>query len=158
MKLALINQNTVTPPPTKTEILDAMVRRAEVLFKKELEDHKKKLEAAEIKARAGIMKLLSKGVGHLLNRDAYFGYLHYLEKEGRFDLNLEIKLSEKENGLKQDLITLYKLRNSRPCFDEKACRRELRDKLNQKSPSAARVESLLSNPEAVKAMDAFIKE
>ena len=93
-----------------------------------------------------------------LNKDAYVGWLGHLEKEGRFDLDLQIKLSEKENGLRQDLITLYKLRNSRPCFDEKACRRELRDKLNQKSPSAARVESLLSNPEAVKAMDAFIDQ
>lgn len=159
MKNALIiKPNTITPPPTKTEILDAMVERAEQLYKQEVEKREKEKKDLSDKIDSQIKKLLSKGVAHLLSADPYWRSVYRLKSNGYFSLDLQIAPSDKEAKLKDDLLAYEAIDGQKMHFDRNQVRRDLQDKLNHKSPSVDRVQSLLANPEAVKAMDEIITQ
>jgi hypothetical protein len=135
------------PKPRKEDVLNALVERAREQHSKEAatmeEARQTALTACETEARKVLDAEISK-----LAPSFDLPWKHSTSK--RVAITFRVS-SPRLNKLVQDYNALPSMRN----FDPVAVKKTLRERL---APSSERVDALLKNPDAVKALDAMLKE
>ena len=139
--LAIPQFSKVSPKPTKTEILEALVQRAKV--KHDLEEETRKIKAdallRKIERTARDLAKKEKDVNEI-------DYVYYSEKKVRF--TIWVKSPELSS-----LIEAHSKIKHGSTFDYQSTKRLLREKLAG-APERCR---LLDSPEAVKALDHMLE-
>lgn len=139
--VAIPQFSKVSPKPTKTEILEALVQRAKV--KHDLEE-----ESRKIKAKSAYDRII-KISGELLKKDAYKAYVYTVSTGGQY---VQYKIEAKSPELTKAIIEYGKVQYG-SSFDYQATKRLLREKLAG-APERCR---LLDSPEAVQALDHMLE-
>ena len=136
--LALATKSNLSPKPTKTEIIDAMVKRAIENTKLQNEANSKKREAIVSKIEKASIKMVKS-----IKFDVSVGS-NYVNIYSYRVTSPEIELLIKELDKHQHIR-----------IDEKMLKTEIRNQINATvSPQPDR---LLKNPDTVKAIDAQLK-
>lgn len=141
-KASLAKIETIVPKPTKTEIINAMVERARV--KHELDEKARQMQADALKS-----KILTTARKLMKTAKADDGDIRYWNNSQRVVFTTQVSSPE--------LIEMIKQHEKICCrfsFDPKRAKEAIRAKLNNE-PSRV---NLLSDPEAVKAIDAKLEE
>jgi hypothetical protein len=136
--LALATKTNLSPKPTKTEIIDAMVKRAVVNIKLQNEANSKKHELIMAKIEKAAMKIV-KSIKFDVSVSSNYVTLY----------SYRVTNPEIESLLKE----LDKYRHVR--IDEKQLKVEIRNQIN--ATTSPQPDRLLKNPDTVKAIDAQLK-
>lgn len=147
--LALPSTATITPKPTKTEIIEAMVERARSKAKEENDRRAALREKLMVKIKKEALKAI-KGMTPAVDQ-----YSHYSDPDAR---HCKVSyLNIKTPALKELLNEYYEI-GGRIYFDESQTRRAIRAELAVKKDVSAGVQRLLACPEIVKSFDAAIEK
>lgn len=137
--LALANKPNLTPKPTKSEIIEAMVKRAKIKLTADNEAASKKRELVKEK----IKKLAQK-----LAKSQVFAFSIYADcKKPHVDLYASEVTSPEMDKLLAEYAACKTF-----CIDEKELRNQIRAELN--GATKPDPERLLNDPSTVKAIDA----
>lgn len=140
---ALTIPQTITPKPTKNDIINAMVERARVKHAEEFQ----KMNAAKVAAEEKIKTLAMQEFAS--NPPKPKITICGWSGSRRVDVEFQVRSPELTK-----LIATYDGMPTMRGFDEVAVRRQIRDGMG--SVKGAAVQALLANPEAVTALDASL--
>ena len=144
IKPAVANLPALTPPPRKEDILNAMVERARVKHQEEIDRLSAKRKETEEKFNAAVLEELRK------NPQNFTTYVrNYSKPEVEFTMEVIPPAIAKLKGAIRQVPTIRH-------FDPVAAKKHIRESLG--ASATDRVKTLLSNPEAVKAMDAALEK
>lgn len=141
---ALVIPQTITPKPTKNDIINAMVERARVKHNEERDRLRKLREASMEKIKEAAKVEFQKNPPKPDLTVLTSSYYEYVQFEFR------VTSPELKNLMKEH----EKIGSLRP-FDEKEVRAFIREGMSTQTGNA--VQSLLANPDAVKALDASLE-
>lgn len=135
---------STTPPPRKEDIINAMVERARVKHGEEVASLHKKRDAAEKELRDALLAELK------VNPQSFTMTVHGMYHAPEIEYSLDI-VPAHIRKLRESVRSVPSLQP----FDAGYTRRKIRDQFNA-SPDD-RVKALLSNEDAVKAIDAALE-
>lgn len=135
------------PKPRKEDVLNALVERAREKHAKQAKELHEKRTAAQDAVEKEARRLLDEQMG---KQDPSFDLPWKHSHSKKVAVTFRVT-SPKLDKLLQAYFAVPSLCN----FDAVKVKRELREKL---APDSARVDALLKNPDAVKALDAMLKD
>ena len=147
--LALPSTATITPKPTKTEIIEAMVERARIKTKEENDRRAALREKLMVKIKKEALKAI-KGMTPVVDQ-----YSHHIDPDRRYCTVTYTPIKTPELS---SLLNEYHEIGGRIHFDVAETRKAIRAELTTKRDVSAGVQLLLANPEIVKSLDAAIEK
>lgn len=141
---ALVIPQSITPKPTKNNIINAMVERARVKHNQERGEYEAKRAKLKEKIDTAAMAELSRSPGTPQTK------IRTWTGSERVEIEYTVK-----SPMLAKLIREYHDMPSPRHFDDVSVRRQIREGMSNQAGNA--VQSLLANPDAVKALDASLE-
>lgn len=158
-------ESKVKPPPTKTEVIEAMTRlrvkqledeaEASARIKQKIEDELKPMILAHA---LEVFSICPKTIRHGSRKtrwDSEKRKTVYLNDVAGVEVRLEFKSLPKD--LTRTLVEYHKITSWRKNFDVKEIRREIKERMDNLTPKSTRVEALLTDPASKQALGSMMK-